>query len=72
MLGILGEFAEGRRHGEEALRLIMVDEPWRRDAPIYGARLGCLYLAQGEMDAAIWVFEEGLALCRATGNNAPL
>ena len=44
-----------------------------RDAPIcVHARLGCLYLAQGDLEAAIRVFEEGLALCRATGNRAPL
>ena len=73
VLGILGEFAEGRRHGEEALRLAMMDEPWQRDAPIYArARLGCLYLAQGDLEAAIRVFEEGRALCRATGQKASL
>ena len=73
VLGILGEFAEGRRHGEEALRLAMVDGEWQRDAPIYArARLGCLYLAQGDLEAAIRVFEEGLALCRATGQRASL
>jgi class 3 adenylate cyclase/tetratricopeptide (TPR) repeat protein len=73
VLGMLGEFAEGRRHGEEALRLAMMDEPWQRDAPIYArARLGSLYHAQGDLDAAIRVCEEGLALCRATGNRAPL
>ena len=68
VLSILGEFAEGRRHGEEALRLAMVDGQWQGDAPISArARLGCLYLAQGDLEAAIRVFEEGLALCRASG-----
>ena len=44
-----------------------------RDAPINArARLGCLYLAQGDLEAAIRVFEEGLALCRATGQRASL
>ena len=38
VLGILGEFAEGRRHGEEALRLAMVDGQWQRDAPIVRPR----------------------------------
>ena len=72
VLGILGEFAEGRRHGQEALRLAMGDGRWS-DAPFaVHARLGCLYLAQGDLAAAIRVFEEGLALCRATGNRAPL
>jgi tetratricopeptide (TPR) repeat protein len=73
VLGLLGEFAEGRRHGEEALRLAMIDGPWQRDAPIVArACLGCLYLAQGNLGAAIRVFEEGLALCRATGQRASL
>jgi tetratricopeptide (TPR) repeat protein len=72
VLGMLGEFTEGRQHGEEARRLIMMDEPWQRDAPMYGARLGCLYLAQGDLEVAIRVFGEGMALCRATGNSAPL
>jgi tetratricopeptide (TPR) repeat protein len=71
VLSILGEFAEGRRHGEEALRLFRVEG--RGDAPITArARLGCLYLAQGDLEAAIRVFEEGLALCRATGQRASL
>ena len=73
VLSMLGEFAEGRRHGEEALRLAMMDGQWQRDAPITArARLGCLYLAQGDLEAAIRVFEEGLALCRATGQRASL
>ena len=73
VLSMLGEFAEGRRHGEEALRLAMMDGQWQRDAPIVArARLGCLYLAQGDLEAAIRVFEEGLALCRATGQTASL
>jgi DNA-binding NtrC family response regulator/tetratricopeptide (TPR) repeat protein len=68
VLGSLGEFAEGRRHGEEALRLAIVDGHWQGDAPITArARLGSLYLAQGDLEAAIWMFEEGLALCRASG-----
>jgi predicted ATPase len=73
VLSILGEFAEGRRHGEEALRLAMEDGQWHGDAPITArARLGCLYLAQGDLEAAIQVFEEGLALCRTSGHRAPL
>jgi class 3 adenylate cyclase/DNA-binding winged helix-turn-helix (wHTH) protein/tetratricopeptide (TPR) repeat protein len=71
VLGILGEFAEGRCLGEEALRLSRVEG--RGDAPISArARLGCLYLAQGDLAVAIRVFEEGLALCRATGQRASL
>ena len=72
MLSELGEFAEGRRHGEEALRLAMRMDNGRGTAPICAhARLGCLYLAQGDLEAAIRVFEEGLALCRATGKCGP-
>jgi tetratricopeptide (TPR) repeat protein len=73
VLGMLGEFAEGRRHGEEALRLARGDGPWYGDVPIPArSRLGCLYLTQGDLEAAIRVFEEGMALCHATGNSAPL
>jgi tetratricopeptide (TPR) repeat protein len=71
-LSILGEFAEGRRYGEEALRLAMGDGQWYIAPFGIHARLGSLYLAQGDLEAAIRVLEEGLALCRATGNRAPL
>jgi tetratricopeptide (TPR) repeat protein len=72
-LSVLGEFAEGRCHGEEALRLALVDGQWHGDTPIFvRARLGRLYLAQGDIEAAIQVFEEGLALCRATGQGTSL
>ena len=68
VLAMLGEFAEGRRHGEEALRLARGDGPWYGDVPIpVRARLGALYLAQGELEAAIRVFEEGMALARESG-----
>jgi tetratricopeptide (TPR) repeat protein len=72
-LSLRGEFAEGRRYGEEALRLAMVDEPWIGDVP-RGVRacLGRVYLTQGELEAAIRVFEEGLALCRASDDRAVL
>jgi tetratricopeptide (TPR) repeat protein len=44
----------------------------QRDALITArVRLGCLYLAQGDLEAAIRVFEEGLALCRTSGNRGP-
>jgi tetratricopeptide (TPR) repeat protein len=73
VLSLRGGFAEGRRHGYEALRLVMGDEQWHGDAPVaVGARLGKVYLAQGDMEAAIRVFEEGIALCRATGQRASL
>jgi class 3 adenylate cyclase/tetratricopeptide (TPR) repeat protein len=63
LLALLGEFAEGRSHGEEAIRLAMV-----RQGPslvIAHGCLGILYLAQGDLEAAIRVLEPGLALCRA-------
>jgi tetratricopeptide (TPR) repeat protein len=68
-LGELGAFAEGRRHGEEALRLATLDG--RGAAPIMAhSRLGDLYLAQGDLQQAIWVLEQGLALCRTSGNRS--
>jgi class 3 adenylate cyclase/tetratricopeptide (TPR) repeat protein len=64
-LSALGAFAEGRRHGEEALRLATLDG--RGDTPIAAyAMLGELYLAQGDLEHAIQVLEPGLALCRAS------
>jgi tetratricopeptide (TPR) repeat protein len=66
-LSALGAFAEGRRHGEEALRLATLAS--RGQAPLiaYGC-LGELYLAQGDLEQAIRVLEQGLALCRVSGN----
>jgi tetratricopeptide (TPR) repeat protein len=73
VLSALGDFAEGRRHGEAALRLAIVDGQWQGDAPITArARLGSLYLAQGDLEAAIWMLEESLALCRASGQRVSL
>jgi class 3 adenylate cyclase/tetratricopeptide (TPR) repeat protein len=67
VLSELGEFAEGRRHGEEALRLATAEG--RGDAPIVAhGGLGLLYLAQGDLEAAVRVLERGLALCHASGN----
>ena len=66
-LSALGAFAEGRRHGEEALRLATLEG--RGDTPIIAhGCLGHLYLAQGDLEHAIRVLEQGLALCRASGN----
>jgi class 3 adenylate cyclase/tetratricopeptide (TPR) repeat protein len=68
-LSALGAFAEGRRHGEEALRLAML--AGREEAPITAhACLGSLYLAQGDLAHAIRVYDQGLALCRASGNRS--
>ena len=66
-LGALGAFAEGRRHGEEALRLAMLEGRGVTPIVAHGC-LGDLYLAQGDLEHAIRVFDQGLALCRASGN----
>jgi len=66
-LSALGAFAEGRRHGEEALRLAPL--AGRGNIPIIAhACLGHLYLTKGDLEHAIRVLEQGLALCRASGN----
>ena len=68
-LGALGAFTEGRGHGEEALRLATLEG--RGQTPIVAhACVGHLYLAQGDLEHAIRVFDQGLALCRASGNRA--
>jgi tetratricopeptide (TPR) repeat protein len=65
-LSALGAFAEGRHHGEEALRLATLEG--REGMLIIAHRcLGLLYLAQGDLEHAIQVLEPGLALCRASG-----
>jgi class 3 adenylate cyclase/tetratricopeptide (TPR) repeat protein len=70
-LSALGAFAEGRLHGEEALRLAIMRG--RRDAPIIAhAWLGNLYFVKGDLEPAIRVLEQGLALCRASGNRTML
>jgi tetratricopeptide (TPR) repeat protein len=66
-LSVLGEFAEGRCHGEEALRLAMLEG--RGDTPIVAhSCLGLLYLTQGDLEHTIRVLEQGIVLCRASGN----
>jgi len=63
----LGAFAEGRRHGEEALRL--ATREGRGVTPsIAHSHLGQLYLAQGDLEHAIRLLEQSLALCRASGD----
>ena len=65
-LGELGAFVEGRRYGEEALRL--ATRAGRGLTPIIAhGSLGLLYLIQGDLAHAIPVLEQGLALCRAAG-----
>ena len=67
-LSAFGAFAEGRRHGEEALRLAML--AGRGSTPIAAhACLGELSLAQGDLEHAIRLLDQGLALCRASGNH---
>jgi tetratricopeptide (TPR) repeat protein len=66
-LGALGAFAEGRRHGEEALRLASLEG--RVSAPIVAhGCLGLLYLTQGDLEHATRLFDQGLALCRVSGD----
>jgi tetratricopeptide (TPR) repeat protein len=65
-LGQLGAFAEGRRHGEEALRL--ATREGRGNTPLVAhVWLGHLYLTQGALEDAIRIFDQGLALSRASG-----
>ena len=70
-LSVLGAFAEGQHHGEEALRLATM--AGRGETPIIVCGcLGDLYLAQGDLERAIRVLDQGLALCRASGNRDTL
>jgi tetratricopeptide (TPR) repeat protein len=70
-LSALGAFAEGRRHGEEALRLATLAGRGITPIVVHGC-LGLLYLAQGDLEHAIRMLEQGLALCRASGNRNQL
>jgi tetratricopeptide (TPR) repeat protein len=67
ILSALGAFAEGRRHGEEALRLATLTGRGQTPIIAHGC-LGELYLTQGDLEEAIRVLEQGLALCRASGH----
>ena len=64
-LGALGTFAEGRRHGEEALRLATLEGRGNTPIVAHGC-LGHLSLAQGDLTHAIRVLEQGFTLCRAS------
>jgi tetratricopeptide (TPR) repeat protein len=66
-LGMLGAFAEGRRHGEEALRLATQEGHGATPILVHGF-LSHLYLTQGELAHAIRLCDQGLALSRASGN----
>src|SRR4029450_11596981 len=66
-LGMLGGFPEGRRHAEEALRL--ATQEGRGATPIIvHAFSSRLYLDQGDLEHAIQVCDQGLALSRASGS----
>jgi class 3 adenylate cyclase/tetratricopeptide (TPR) repeat protein len=67
ILSDLGVFAEGLRHGEEALRLATLEGQGATPVIVHN-RLGNLYLTQGDLEHAIRVFDQGLALCRTSGN----
>ncbi|HEX2186123.1 MAG TPA: hypothetical protein VHN78_11530, partial [Chloroflexota bacterium] len=66
-LGYLGAFAEGRRHGEEALRRATREGRGQTPMVAHGC-LGELYFVKGDLEHAIRVLEQGLALCRTSGN----
>jgi class 3 adenylate cyclase/tetratricopeptide (TPR) repeat protein len=67
VLSSLGAFAEGRCHGEEALRLATLEG--RGTTPIVAhSCLGLLYLTKGDLEHAVRELERGLTLCRASGN----
>jgi tetratricopeptide (TPR) repeat protein len=68
-LGPLGAFTEGQRHGEEALRLATLAGQGQTPSIAYGC-LGNLYLAKGDLEHAIRVLDQGLALCRVSGNRS--
>jgi tetratricopeptide (TPR) repeat protein len=70
-LSALGAFAEGRHHGEEALRLAML-EGRGSTLIVVLTSLGPLYLAQGDLEHAIRVLEQGLALCHASSHRTNL
>jgi class 3 adenylate cyclase/tetratricopeptide (TPR) repeat protein len=64
-LSWLGAFAEGRRYGEEALRLATREGRGMSPIIAHGC-LGLLCLAQGDLEYAIRMFDQGLALGRAS------
>jgi tetratricopeptide (TPR) repeat protein len=67
ILGHLGAFTEGRRYGKEALRLLLLHDRGQISIIVHGS-LGILYLAQGDLEHAIQRFDQGLVLCRDSGN----
>jgi class 3 adenylate cyclase/tetratricopeptide (TPR) repeat protein len=70
-LSPLGAFAEGRRHGEEAFHLATLEGRGMTPTIVHRS-LGILYLDQGDLEHAIWMLDQGLTLCRASGNRVDL
>ena len=66
-LGTLGVFPESRRYGEEALRLATLEGRGATPTLVH-AFLSQLYLGQGDLEHAIRLYDQGLALARASGN----
>jgi tetratricopeptide (TPR) repeat protein len=70
-LSELGAFTESRHHGEEAIRLANL--VGRGITPITAhCNLGRLCLAQGDLEYAVRVLDQGQALCHASGNRTIL
>jgi tetratricopeptide (TPR) repeat protein len=70
-LGALGAFAEGRRHGDAALHLATLEGQGPTLLTAHGC-LGFVYHTQGDLEHAIRVYDQGLTLCRASGNRTVL
>src|SRR4030095_10518589 len=68
-LGGLGAFIEGQRQGEGAPRLATLEGRGATPVTAHGC-LGELYLAQGDLEQAIRVYDQGLAFCRASDNRS--
>jgi predicted ATPase/class 3 adenylate cyclase len=63
----LGQFAEGQRHAEEALRLATAGGHGALPIIAYGS-LGQLLCAKGDIAQAIRALRQCVALCRASGH----
>jgi hypothetical protein len=68
---MLGAFAECRRHEEEVLRLATLEGRGATPIIVHN-HFGALYLAEGDLEHAIRVLEQGLALCRGSGHRTNL
>jgi hypothetical protein len=67
VLGSLGGFAEGRSLGEEALHLSSLAPRGDTAILVHGC-VGRLLLAQGDLEAASRLFQQGLVIGRTLGN----